>query len=136
EEYDNLNNYSVGIKLEHGNNSFLFTGDAEKLAENEMLKNGIDLSADVLKLGHHGSSYSSSSDFLDAVNPEYAVICAGAGNEYGHPHVEILQDMLDRNIKIYRTDLQGTVVFTSDGRHISVNAHEYIVSEEDLLRDK
>ena len=136
EEYEDLNNYSVGIKLNHGNNSFLFTGDAEKLSENEMLKNGIDLSADVLKLGHHGSTNSSSSDFLDAVNPEYAIICAGVGNEYGHPHVEILQDMLDLNIKIYRTDLQGTVVFTSDGRHISVNAHEYIVSEEDLLRDK
>lgn len=118
--YDELNNYSVGIKLSYGDNSFLFTGDAEKLSEDEMLKNGIDLSCDVLKLGHHGSAYSSSSDFLDAVNPAYAIISVGADNQYGHPHEETLQAMKDRNIKVYRTDQQGTIVFTSDGKTISV----------------
>jgi competence protein ComEC len=132
DSYEDLNNYSVGIKLTYGNNSFLLAGDAEKLSEEEMLKNGIDLSSDVLKLGHHGSAYSSCSDFLDAVNPEYAVISVGADNEYGHPHAATMQAMKDRNIKIYRTDKQGTVVFTSDGNTISVNTDAYEITEDDL----
>jgi len=123
--YDELNNYSVGIKLTFADNSFLFAGDAEKLSEDEMRKNGIDLSCDVMKLGHHGSTSSSSSDFLDAVNLTKAIISVGADNEYGHPHEEILQAMKDRNIEVYRTDQQGTLVFTSDGKTISVAADEY-----------
>jgi competence protein ComEC len=119
--YEDLNNYSVGIKLTFGDTSFLLAGDAEKLSEDEMLKNGIDLSADVLKLGHHGSAYSSGSNFLDVVNPKYAVISVGKDNEYGHPHEETLQAMKDRGIKVYRTDLSGTIVFTSDGHNISIN---------------
>lgn len=130
--YSDLNNYSVGIKLTNGNNSFLLTGDAEELSEEEMMKNGIDLSADVLKLGHHGSSYSSSSNFLDVVNPTYAMICVGANNQYHHPNIEILQKMVDRNIQVFRTDKQGTVVFTSDGEHVTVSSDAYQVTNEDL----
>jgi beta-lactamase superfamily II metal-dependent hydrolase len=133
--YDDLNNYSVGIKLTFGDNSFLFTGDAGKLSEEEMLENGIDLSADVLKLSHHGSNTGNSEAFLQAVNPTYAMICVGADNDYGHPHVETLETMLNCGIKVYRTDIQGTVVFTSDGKNISVNTQDYEITEEDLKNE-
>lgn len=89
--YEDANNYSIVIKLEYGNNSFLFTGDAEDVSEKEMLDNGLDLKADVLKAGHHGSSSSSTEAFLNAVNPKYAVISVGKDNDYGHPHKETLQ---------------------------------------------
>jgi competence protein ComEC len=125
DSYGDINNYSVGIKLTFGDTSFLFTGDAEELSEKEMLNRGFDLSSDVIKLGHHGSEYSSSSDFLDAVNPEYAVISVGIDNQYNHPHEATLQAMKDRSIKVYRTDLQGSIVFASDGNHISVNTKAY-----------
>ncbi len=124
-EYDNLNNYSVGIKLTNGKNTFIFTGDAEKYSEKEMLRNGIDLNADVLKLGHHGSSTSNSKDFLDAVSPDIGIVSAGKDNQYGHPHVEILDAMKERNIKLFRTDTQGTVIIESDGRTITVNHEPY-----------
>lgn len=130
--YEDLNDYSVGILLTYGDNSFLLTGDAQKLSEEEMLANGIDLSADVIKLSHHGSAYSSSSAYLDAVNPTYAVISVGEDNAYGHPHAEVLQAMLDREIELYRTDKQGTVVFTSDGKTISVNTDAYAITVDDL----
>lgn len=135
EPYQDMNNYSIVIKLTYGKNSFLFTGDAEKLVEKELLKSGLDLSADVLKLGHHGSASSSSQDFLDAVNPSHAVICVGKNNDYGHPHVETMQLMQDLNVKLYRTDLQGTVVFTSDGKTIAVNTSPYKITENDLKND-
>ncbi len=130
--YSDLNNYSVGIKLTNGNNSFLLAGDAEELSEEEMMKNGIDLSADVLKLGHHGSSYSSSSNFLDVVSPTYAMICVGTDNQYNHPNIDTLQKMVDRNIQIFRTDKQGTVIFTSDGERVIVDSNAYQVTNEDL----
>jgi competence protein ComEC len=123
--YEEMNNYSVGIHLTYLDNSFLLTGDAEKLSEREMIKNRIDLSADVLKLSHHGSSTSSSEEFLDAVNPSYAVISVGRANEYGHPDADVLQRLSDRNIKVFRTDEQGTIVFTTDGKNISVNTKDY-----------
>jgi competence protein ComEC len=130
--YEDLNNYSVVIRLTYGDTSFLLTGDAEKLSEKAMVKSGYNLSADVLKLGHHGSSYSSGADFLDDVNPSYAVISVGKDNQYGHPHVETIQTMMDRNIKLYRTDEQGTIVFTSDGNTISVNTNDYVITDSDL----
>lgn len=133
EKYSELNNYSVGIKLDYENNSFVFTGDAETLAEDEMLENGINLSADVFKLGHHGSITSNSNEFLDAIDPDYAIVSAGVDNQYGHPHVEILQAILDRGIKLYRTDLQGTIVLTSDGNEILANTEDYKIREEDLI---
>lgn len=130
--YREINDFSVTIKLIFGENTFLFTGDAEKFSEREMLGKGYDLTANVLKLGHHGSSTSSDVKFLDAINPDHAVISVGRDNDFGHPHAETMQELLDRNTKVYRTDFQGTVVFTSDGHTISVNTKDYIITDNDL----
>ena len=130
--YQDINNYSIVIRLTYEDTSFLFTGDAEALSEKEILASGLDLSADVLKLGHHGSAYSSSDAFLDAVDPSYAVISVGKDNDYGHPHSQTLQAVKDGNIKLYRTDVQGTIVFTTDGKNISVNTQDYTITENDL----
>lgn len=119
--YDNSNNYSVVIKLIYRNNSFLFTGDAEDISEEEMLNNGIDLKADVLKLGHHGSSSSTTEEFLAAVKPEYAVISVGRMNSYGHPHNEVMSRLDASAIPVYRTDESSTIVATSDGEKITFN---------------
>ncbi len=116
--YDDLNNYSAVVKITYDNNSFLFMGDAEMLSENEITG---DVSADVLKVGHHGSSSSTGQAFLNDVNPEYAVISVGTDNDYGHPTNETLDKLTAAGATIYRTDLDGTVVFTSDGTTISVD---------------
>lgn len=118
---DDLNNWSVGIKLTHGENAFVMCGDAEKNAEEDMLGTGIDLSADVLKLGHHGSSTSSSEEFVRAVHPSYAVISCGKDNTYGHPHQEVLDRMKELGIQVIRTDEQGTIIASSDGMSITWN---------------
>lgn len=119
--YEAINNYSIVIKLQYGKNSFLFTGDAEKVSEMEMLRRGYDLSADVLKLGHHGSITSTSNEFLDRVNPKYAVICTDSTNKYRHPHNSIMKRLKARMIKVYRTDENGTLIATSDGEKIKFN---------------
>lgn len=119
DKYYNLNNYSVVIKLIDGDNSFLFTGDAEELAEKEIIEHHGDiLEVDLLKVGHHGSITSTSQDFLDLVNPEFAVIQVGVNNRYKHPDDEILERLKNGDIEIYRTDLHGTIVAISDGRTI------------------
>lgn len=117
--YDGTNNYSIGVRLVHGENSFLFVGDAEEEAERDMLQNGLELSADVLKVAHHGSRYSSSLEFIHAVNPTYAVISCGINNAYGHPSAETLNTLRSAGIKVYRTDEQGSIIATSDGYGIS-----------------
>lgn len=119
--YDNYNNYSVIVKVTYGDTSFLFTGDAEKLAEREMVQNGADLKADVLKVSHHGSYTSSCDEFLDAVDPQYAVITCGENNDYGHPHKETIQKLSERYITTYRTDELGSIVAVSDGKNITFN---------------
>lgn len=118
QEYDDLNNWSVAMKVSYENVSFVFTGDAEALAEEHMLTSGLLLSANVLKLGHHGSQTSTTEAFLRQVNPEYAVIQVGKGNPYGHPHREVLNRL--STVKVYRTDLHGTVIFQTDGVDIHV----------------
>ncbi|WP_032122757.1 MBL fold metallo-hydrolase [Clostridium amazonitimonense] len=118
ENYENINNYSAVVKLNYGENSFLFMGDAEKISEKEIVQKNLDLKSDVIKLGHHGSSTSSSKEFLDKVDAKYAIISCAKGNDYGHPHKEIVEDMKNRNITVYRTDLQGDIVITSDGKNI------------------
>ncbi|MGE5628888.1 MAG: ComEC/Rec2 family competence protein [Solirubrobacterales bacterium] len=118
ENYEDVNNYSAVIKLTYKNTSFLFTGDAQKLSEKEMLDKGLDLSCDVLKVGHHGSSTSSSAAFLDKASPKVAVISCGKNNDYGHPHKQTVTTLKKRNIKIYRTDVDGTVLIESDGKNI------------------
>lgn len=116
-----LNTYSIVIKVNFGNNKFLFTGDAQSSNEQDMINKGFDLSADVLKLGHHGSHTSTSQSFLNKVNPEYAVISCGVDNDYGHPHKEIMDRLKRMNITVYRTDESGTIVAESDGKNISFN---------------
>ncbi|WP_094549458.1 ComEC/Rec2 family competence protein [Petroclostridium xylanilyticum] len=121
EKYEELNNYSIVTKVTYGETSFLLTGDAEDVSEKEMLeKFGTGLKANVLKLGHHGSTSSTTPEFLKAVSPEYAVISVGKDNTYGHPHKETIGRLNKKGIKIYRTDKNGTVVMSSDGQEISV----------------
>ncbi|GAB6149947.1 ComEC/Rec2 family competence protein [Clostridium novyi] len=119
--YDNLNNYSIVTKLRFGNNSFLFTGDAESLSEGEILAKQLDIQADVLKLGHHGSRTSSTTSFLDKVNPKYAIVSCGKENSYRHPHKVTMDKLQSRNIRVYRTDELGTVIATSNGKNITFN---------------
>ena len=119
-EYENLNNYSVGTVINHGRNSFILTGDAETLAEAEMLESGRVNRTTVYKAGHHGSSTSSSKKFIDAIAPDYAVISCGEGNSYGHPSDTVIRRISGYTDKIYRTDLCGSVVFVSDGSELEV----------------
>lgn len=119
--YQSLNNYSIVIKLNYGENSFMFTGDAETLSETEILNSYDDLHADVLKLGHHGSTTSSSKKFLNAVNPKYAVISVGKDNVYNHPTKTTMDKMIELNIPVYRTDELGTIECISDGKNITFN---------------
>lgn len=115
---DDSNNNSVVIKLTYGETKFLFTGDAEKAEEDGIWTN---IKCDVLKIGHHGSDTSSTKNFLKKVEPTYAVISCGLYNSYGHPDEVVLKRLYDRNINVYRTDIQGTIVFRSDGKDITVN---------------
>lgn len=117
----NANDYSVAILLEYGKNRFLFTGDAEEASEMEMLSNGIELSADVYKVAHHGSRSASTQEFLNAVHPKYAVISCGEGNSYGHPHAEVLNRLRSMGVEVFRTDEQGSIIASSDGENINWN---------------
>lgn len=119
ENYSETNNSSIVIRLVHGNNSFLFTGDAEVSIEKEILNLGVNIESDLLKVGHHGSTTSTSVKFLDAISPEYAVILVGVDNYYGHPHREIINLLESKNIEILRTDELGTIIFNSDGETLS-----------------
>jgi competence protein ComEC len=118
---NNLNNWSVGIKVSNGKHSFVMCGDAEREAEEDMLATKLDLSADVLKLSHHGSDTSSTKKFVKAVNPKYAVISVGKGNTYGHPSKSTIKMLKENKIKYFRTDEQGTIVITSDGEKLTSN---------------
>ena len=118
EQSDNLNNSSLILKVVYGNFSLLLTGDAEKEAEKQLLSDKKDVSADVLKVGHHGSETSTSGDFLKAVSPKCAVISCGKNNDYGHPHEKTLKKLEKQGTEVYRTDISGTISLfaDSDGR--------------------
>lgn len=118
---DDSNNNSIGIILTHGNNRFLFTGDAEEKEELDIIDSGISLHADVYKTGHHGSNTSSSKAFLETVSPTYAVISCAEGNSYGHPHAETLNNLRAMGVQVFRTDEQGSIVALSDGNDITWN---------------
>lgn len=118
--YEDLNNYSAVIKITYREIAFLLTGDAEAASEKEIINGGANLKADVLKVGHHGSSSSTSLNFLNIVKPEYAVISLGADNEYHHPHPTTLSKLEKAGINILRTDERGTIVFTTDGKDLEV----------------
>lgn len=118
--YEDLNNWSAVVKVTYKDTAFLFTGDVERLAEYELINSGQSLKADVLKVAHHGSDSSSSGKFLKAVNPSVCVISCGKNNDYGHPHKETLDRLKSVETEIYRTDLNQTVVITSDGVEVNV----------------
>lgn len=113
----NLNDTSIVLKVKHGTNTFLLMGDASTKIEKNLLNK--DIKSDVLKVGHHGSRYSTSLEFLKKVSPEYAVISVGENNTYKHPHEEILKRLEEQNIQIYRTDKQGTILAKSNGSIIT-----------------
>ncbi|MED5072956.1 ComEC/Rec2 family competence protein [Anoxybacillus geothermalis] len=113
------NDWSAVLRLTYGKNTFLFTGDAEFKAESDMIKAKQPLKADVLKVGHHGAKTSTSTTFLNAVKPKYAVISVGK-NSYGHPTKEVLNRLKAAKVTVYRTDQKGTIVFTSNGSTLSV----------------
>ena len=110
-----LHDGSISIRARYGKTAIMFTGDAEEQTETKMIERGYELSADVFQLGHHGSSTSNSKAFLEAINPDIAIYSAGQNNDYGHPHREIVQLLNELGIKMYGTDVDGTIVLTSNG---------------------
>lgn len=115
------NDTSIILKVTHGDISFLFTGDAEREAEQTVLNSGCDLSSTVLKVGHHGSANSTTYPFLREIMPAYAVISVGEDNSYGHPTQEALSRLRDAEVKVFRTDLQGDIIAVSDGQNVVIN---------------
>ena len=124
---DNLNDSSIVLKLDYGNNSFLFMADASSDVEEKILNKNIK--SDVLKVGHHGSEYSSSNEFLKKVGASYAVISVGKDNSYKHPSSLALKRLEKNNLKVYRTDINGTIVINSDKENITVNTIKTNINE-------
>lgn len=119
-----LNNASVVTRVEYNRVSFLFTGDAEVTSEEEMISRSTNLRSTVLKVGHHGSRTSTSPAFLNAISPAVAVIMLGADNKYGHPHPETISKLTSAGVKVYRTDIHGTIVISTDGERITVQTEK------------
>lgn len=124
EDSDNMNNMSVVTRLTFGQRSFLFAGDAEAPVEKLLLRSPYTLKADVMKASHHGSSTSNTEAFVKKVDPQFAVIPCGRNNKYGHPHQEVLDLYEKMRITFYRNDVYGSVVFTSDGKDLSVKTEK------------
>lgn len=122
--YDNVNDLSLVVRITYGQTAFLFTGDAERPSEYDMTDSGEDLSATVLKVGHHGSNTSTSYIFLRQVMPAYAIISCGKDNAYGHPHEEVLSRLADEGAVVYRTDECGTIVCRSNGAKVTVRTEK------------
>lgn len=128
----NLNNYSIVLKVSFGDMDVIMTGDAETVVEKEILESGENIDAEILKVGHHGSDTSSSEEFLDAITPEYALISAKIGNMYKHPVESTMEKLENRDIEVYRTDENGTVVvtITADDISFSCNPGDYLSGTE------
>lgn len=118
DSYEETNDYSTVARLTVGDTAFLLTGDAEESVEKEILQSGQSVRAQVLKVGHHGSSTSTSKAFLEAVDPEYGVISCSKDNSYGHPNKETLMKLAAQNVEVLRTDEVGDIVFSTDGKRI------------------
>ena len=125
-QYSDTNDTSIVLRIEYGSTSFLLTGDMEKTDETDLVNSGVNLRADVLQVGHHGSSTSTGYLFLNAVLPEMGVISCGTGNKYGHPHEETLSILRDAKVDVYRTDLQGTITIGSDGQNFTVGTEHFV----------
>lgn len=119
--YSDANDYSIGIRIVDQDESFLITGDAESTSETEICNTQLDLDSDVYVMGHHGSGTSSSWRLLEEATPEYAVLSCGAGNSYGHPHIESMEKLQSMGIELFRTDKQGTIIASTDGTSITWN---------------
>lgn len=119
--YTELNNYSVVTKITYGTTKFLFMGDAEKLSENEIKE---DVTADVIKIGHHGSNTSSSIDFIKKVNAKYGIISVGLNNKYNLPKEETITNWENSGTKIYLTSINGTITAISDGTNIKIESEK------------
>lgn len=117
-------NTSLVLRIEYGETSFLFTGDCELEDELALVSSGEELNSTVLKVAHHGSGSSSSAYFLANVSPEYAVISTGESNEYGHPSDKVLKRLGTVGAEVYRTDLNGDITMTSDGRSVTVQTEK------------
>ena len=130
-QYSDTNDTSLVLRIDYGSTSFLLTGDMEKTAETDLVNSGANLRADVLQVGHHGSSTSTSYLFLNAVLPEMGVISCGVNNKYGHPHEETLSILRDAGVDVYRTDLLGTITVSSDGQNYTV-ATEHFATDAEL----
>ncbi len=114
-KYTNVNDTSIVLRIVYGQTSFLFTGDAERAAETDIREAGVNLSATVLKVGHHGAETSTTYPFLREIMPQYAIISVGKGNTYGHPTDAVLSRLRDAGVTVYRTDEKGDIICTSDG---------------------
>lgn len=123
EQNEDLNENSVVLKLTDGSVSFLFMGDAGLEAEESIMEDGYNVNADILKVGHHGSTSGSGQRFISAVSPEVSVIEVGAGNDYGHPHKETLQRLQQESI-VYRTDQSGNIMITTDGETYTIRTEK------------
>ena len=119
----NENDRSVAVRISYGDTAYLICGDTEQQGEMDMVASRADITADLYVVNHHGSSTSSIDAFLDAVTPTYAVISCGTGNAYGHPSIETMQRLQSREIQMYRTDRQGTIVAYSDGEDIWMSTY-------------
>ena len=124
-QYSDTNDTSIVLRIDYGSTSFLLTGDMEKTAESDLVASGANLKADVLQVGHHGSSTSTGYAFLNAVLPEMGIISCGVNNKYGHPHEETLSILRDAGVDVYRTDLQGTITIGSDGQNYTVGTEHF-----------
>lgn len=116
--YEETNNTSIVLRIDYGETSFLFTGDAERDVERYLLDMDADVEATVLKVAHHGSSTGSSYSFLRACMPQYAIISCGTDNSYGHPHDEVISRLNDADVQVFRTDLLGDILCYSDGQNV------------------
>lgn len=125
---EDSNDNSIVLKVSFGATSFLFTGDAERAEEQDLLNSGVNLQSTVLKVGHHGSDTSTSYPFLRAVAPQYAVISVGAGNSYGHPTEAVLSRLRDAGVTTFRTDMQGEITAVSDGHTINFSTAKNAVA--------
>ncbi len=112
---DIVNNKSIVMKISYGDVLALLTGDSQKEVEDSLLEAKMDISADILDVGHHGSRTSTSMDFLEKVRPQYALISCGEDNDYGHPNSFVMKKLQKKNVKVYRTDLDGNIVLKTDG---------------------
>lgn len=127
------NNTSIVLMITYGDTRFLFTGDAEREAEQAILASGFDITADVLKVGHHGSNTSTTYPFLREIMPTYAIISVGRENNYGHPDEDTLSRLRDADVEVYETDLNGDIKCVSDGKTVSLSVSKTINEPSSMI---